>query len=85
LSAHRSKSKANRICQLLDIRYPIFLGGMAHVSRVPLVAAVSDAGGLGIIGSWGMSAETLAEQIALVREKTNQPFGVKSDVDGPEY
>ena len=76
MSAHRSKSKANRICQLLDIRYPIFLGGMAHVSRVPLVAAVSDAGGLGIIGSGGMSAETLAEQIALVREKTNQPFGV---------
>jgi len=76
LSTHRSESKANRICRLLDIRYPIFLGGMAHVSRAPLVAAVSDAGGLGIIGSGGMSAETLAEQIALVREKTNQPFGV---------
>ena len=76
MSAHKSESKANRICQLLDIRYPIFLGGMAHVSRAPLVAAVSDAGGLGIIGSGGMSAEILAEQIALVREKTNQPFGV---------
>jgi len=76
LSAHRSESKANRICRLLDIRYPIFLGGMAHVSRAPLVAAVSDAGGLGIVGSGGMSAEILAEQIALVREKTNQPFGV---------
>lgn len=76
MSAHRSESKANRICRLLDIRYPIFLGGMAHVSRAPLVAAVSDAGGLGIIGSGGMSAEILAEQIALVREKTNQPFGV---------
>jgi len=76
LSAHRLESKANRICQLLDIRYPIFLGGMAHVSRAPLVAAVSDAGGLGIIGSGGMSAETLAEEIALVREKTNQSFGV---------
>lgn len=76
MSAHKSESKANRICQLLDIRYPIFLGGMAHVSRAPLVTAVSDAGGLGIIGSGGMSAETLAEQIALVREKTNQPFGV---------
>ncbi|HUT87278.1 MAG TPA: nitronate monooxygenase [Candidatus Heimdallarchaeota archaeon] len=76
MSAHRSESKANRICRLLDIRYPIFLGGMAHVSRAPLVAAVSDAGGLGIVGSGGMSAEILAEQIALVREKTNQPFGV---------
>jgi len=76
LSTHRSESKANRICRMLDIRYPIFLGGMAHVSRAPLVTAVSDAGGLGIIGSGGMSAEMLAEQIALVREKTNQPFGV---------
>lgn len=76
MSAHRSESKANRICQMLDIRYPIFLGGMAHVSRAPLVTAVSDAGGLGIIGSGGMSAEVLAEEIALVREKTNQPFGV---------
>ncbi len=76
MSTHRSESKANRICRMLDIRYPIFLGGMAHVSRAPLVTAVSDAGGLGIIGSGGMSAEMLAEQIALVREKTNQPFGV---------
>ena len=76
MSAHRSESKANRICQLLDIRYPIFLGGMAHVSRGPLVAAVSDAGGLGIIGSAGMSAEELAEQISLVRGQTDQPFGV---------
>lgn len=61
---------------MLDIRYPIFLGGMAHVSRAPLVTAVSDAGGLGIIGSGGMSGEALAEEIALVREKTNQPFAV---------
>jgi len=61
---------------LLDIRYPIFLGGMAHVSRAPLVAAVSEAGGLGIIGSGGMSVETLGEQIALVRGQTDQPFGV---------
>ena len=76
MSAHRSELKANRICRLLGIRYPIFLGGMAHVSRAPLVAAVSDAGGLGIIGSAGMSAEELAEQISQVRGQTDQPFGV---------
>jgi len=76
LSGQESESKGDRICQMLGIRYPIFLGGMAHVSRAPLVAAVSEAGGLGIIGSGGMAPETLAEQIAEVRELTTQPFGV---------
>jgi len=67
---------ANRICELLEIRYPIFLGGMAHVSRAPLVSAVSEAGGLGIIGSGGMSPEDLAREIAEVRRLTDRPFGV---------
>lgn len=66
----------NRICQMLHIRYPILLGGMAHVSRAPLVAAVSNAGGLGIIGSGGMPPDILVEQIAQVRKKTDRPFGV---------
>ena len=56
----------NRICQMLRIRYPILLGGMAHVSRAPLVAAVSNAGGLGIIGSGGMPPDILVEQIAQI-------------------
>jgi len=54
----------NPICKMLGIRYPIFLGGMAHVSRSPLVAAVSAAGGFGIIGSGGMPPDVLVEQIA---------------------
>ena len=66
----------NRICEMLGIRYPIFLGGMAHVSRAPLVAAVSAAGGLGIIGSGGMSPENLREEISAVRRKTDAVFGV---------
>ena len=66
----------NRVCELLGIRYPIFLGGMAHVSRAPLVSAVSEAGGLGIIGSGGMAPQDLASEIAAVREKTQKPFGV---------
>lgn len=66
----------NRICQMFDIRYPIFLGGMAHVSRAPLVAAVSEAGGLGIVGSGGMPPAVLEEQIAEVRERTDRPFGI---------
>jgi len=66
----------NRICQMLDIRYPILLGGMAHVSRAPLVVAVSEAGGLGVIGSGGMPPEILVTQIAEVRKRTDRPFGV---------
>ncbi len=66
----------NRICEMLKIKYPIFLGGMAHVSRAPLVAAVSEAGGLGIIGSGGMPPDALATEIARVRELTDRPFGV---------
>lgn len=66
----------NPICRMLGIRYPIFLGGMAHVSRAPLVAAVSVAGGFGIIGSGGMPPDVLAEQIDDVRRRTDRPFGV---------
>lgn len=66
----------NRLCALLGIRYPILQGGMAHVARSPLVAAVSAAGGLGILGSGGMPPEVLAEEISLVRRATDRPFGV---------
>ncbi len=66
----------NRICSALGITYPIFLGGMAHVSRAQLVAAVSAAGGLGIIGSGGMTPEVLSQEIAEVRQRTDLPFGV---------
>jgi enoyl-[acyl-carrier protein] reductase II len=61
---------------MVGICYPIFLGGMAHVSRAPLVIAVSEAGGLGIIGAGGMPPEALTEEIAQVRAKTDRPFGV---------
>ncbi len=67
---------ANRICELLGISYPILLGGMAHVSRPPLVAAVSRTGGLGVLASGGLSAEQLELSIAEVRRLTNKPFGV---------
>jgi enoyl-[acyl-carrier protein] reductase II len=67
---------ANRICEMLGIEYPIFLGGMAHVARATLVAAVSEAGGIGIIGSGGMPPEVLEREIAEVRKLTGKPFGV---------
>ncbi len=62
--------------ELLGIEYPIFQGGMAHVGRAPLVAAVSEAGGLGIIGGAGMKPEELREEIRKVKKLTNKPFGV---------
>lgn len=69
---------------MLGIRYPILLGGMAHVSRAQLVAAVSEAGGLGVIGSGGMPPDLLVAQIAEVRGKTDRPFGVNLMLMDPD-
>jgi enoyl-[acyl-carrier protein] reductase II len=64
------------ICDLFGIKYPIIQGGMAHVATAELVAAVSDAGGLGIIGAGNAPAEWVKEQIDLTRKMTDKPFGV---------
>lgn len=64
------------ICKLLNIKYPIIQGGMACLGTWELVSAVSEAGGLGIIGSGGATAEWLQEQIRLTRNHTDKPFGV---------
>jgi enoyl-[acyl-carrier protein] reductase II len=65
-----------RVTELLGIRYPIIQGGMAWVSTAPLVTAVSEAGGLGVIGSGGMNPEELRDNIRQVKSTTNKPFGV---------
>ena len=66
-----------RITELLGIEHPIVMGGMAGVGRAELAAAVSNAGGLGIItGLTPGSPEKLAEEIARLRSLTDQPFGV---------
>ena len=62
--------------EILGIRYPILQGAMAWVSYAPLVAAVSEAGGLGIIGGTIMNPEELRIEINKVREMTDKPFGV---------
>ena len=64
------------ITELLGIQYPIFQGAMAQIAREPLVSAVSNAGGLGIIGSGGMSADVLREEIRKVKAATDKPFAV---------
>lgn len=65
-----------RICEIIGIEYPIFQGGMAWVSTAELAAAVSNAGGLGIIAAGNAPADWVRNQIHKVRELTNKPFGV---------
>jgi enoyl-[acyl-carrier protein] reductase II len=64
------------ICDLIGIKYPLFQGGMAWVSDAVLVAAVSNAGGLGIIAAGNAPGEYVAEQIKKAKTLTNKPFGV---------
>lgn len=64
------------ITELLNIEAPVIQGGMAWVAENCLAAAVSEAGGLGIIGAASATADWVREQIRLVKEKTDKPFGV---------
>lgn len=64
------------ISQLFNIKYPIIQGGMIWCSGWELAAAVSNAGGLGLIGSGSMYPEILREQIKKCKKATNKPFGV---------
>ncbi|MGI6648468.1 MAG: enoyl-[acyl-carrier-protein] reductase FabK [Bacillota bacterium] len=65
-----------RLCDLLNIRYPVFQGGMAWISTAELAAAVSEGGGLGIIGAGHADAKWVREQIQKVKTLTTQPYGV---------
>jgi enoyl-[acyl-carrier protein] reductase II len=65
-----------RLTELLDIDHPIMLAGMGGVSYHRLVAAVSEAGGIGTLGASTMSVEELPDEMAKVRELTSKPFGV---------
>jgi enoyl-[acyl-carrier protein] reductase II len=64
------------LCDLLSIKYPIVQGGMAWVGTAELTAAVSNAGGLGIIGGGNASTEEIGREILLARELTDKPFGL---------
>jgi len=66
----------NRICQLLSIKYPLIQAGMVWCSGWELASAVSNAGGLGIIGSGSMYPEILDHHIAQCKSMTSLPFGV---------
>lgn len=65
-----------RICDLLGIQHPIVLGGMGTATTAPLVAAVSNAGGFGTLGTSAFNATTLDSEVASIRERTDKPFGI---------
>ena len=66
----------NRICELLKIRYPIIQGGMVWTSGWKLASAVSNAGGLGLIGSGSMNPDLLREHIRKCKAATKNSYGV---------
>ena len=74
----------NRICELFGIQYPIIQGGMVWCSGWRLAAAVSEAGGLGLIGAGSMHPETLREHIQKCQAATDKPFGVNVPLMYPE-
>lgn len=72
------------ITKLLGIKYPVFQGGMANIAEHNLVAAVSNAGGLGIIAAGGMNAEQVRAEIKKTKEMTDKPFGVNVMLLNPD-
>lgn len=74
----------NRICELFNIKYPIIQGGMVWCSGWKLASAVSNAGGLGLIGAGSMHPETLEEHIIKTKAAINKPFGVNVPLLYPE-
>lgn len=74
----------SRITELFDIDYPIIAGGMVWCSGWELTSAVSNAGGLGLIGAGSMTPEVLREHIAKCRQATPYPFGVNVPLMRPQ-
>ena len=73
----------SRICDMLGIQYPVFQGGMAWVADASLAAAVSNAGGLGLISSINAGTEAVRNEIRKCRELTDKPFGVNIMLQAP--
>lgn len=74
----------NRICELFGIKYPIIQGGMVWCSGWRLASAVSNAGGLGLIGAGSMYPDVLREHIRKCKTATHKPFGVNVPLMYPE-
>ena len=76
--------KNNRICELFGIEKPIVQGGMVWCSGWRLAAAVSNAGGLGLLGAGSMHPETLMEHIRKMKQATQKPWGINVPLMYPE-
>lgn len=74
----------NRITELFGIEYPIIQGGMVWCSGWRLASAVSNAGGLGLLGAGSMHPETLVEHIRKMKEATDKPWGINVPLMYPE-
>ena len=72
------------VCDLLGVEYPVIQGGMAWVATHELASAVSNAGGLGIIGAGAAPAEWVRDQIRQAADETDKPFGVNLMLMNPE-
>ncbi|MEN6327409.1 MAG: enoyl-[acyl-carrier-protein] reductase FabK [Syntrophomonas sp.] len=72
-----------QLCDLLNIEYPLIQGAMAWIAGGRLAAAVSQAGGLGVIGASGAQRDWLKQEIDIVRGNTNKPFGVNLMLAAP--
>ncbi|KAK2243120.1 2-nitropropane dioxygenase [Clostridioides difficile] len=66
----------NKICKILNIKYPVIQGGMAWVATASLASAVSNAGGLGIIAAGNAPKEAIKKEIVECKKLTDKPFGV---------
>lgn len=73
-----------QICELFNIEYPIILGGMLWIGKADLVSAVSEAGGLGLMGAGGMTIEEIELECTKIKEKTKKPFGVNIPLVRPD-
>ena len=74
----------NRITELFGIKYPVIQAGMIWCSGWELASAVSNAGGLGLIGSGSMYPDVLREHLRKCKEATNKPFGVNLPLIYPQ-
>ena len=73
-----------KINEILGIKYPFIQGGMANIATGEFAAAVSNAGGLGLIGSGGMTPDILRENIRKCKSLTDKPFGVNLMLLSPQ-
>ncbi len=70
--------------EILGIKYPVIQGGMANIATGEFAAAISNAGGLGLVGAGGLSAELVRKEIQTAKKNTDKPFGVNIMLMNPE-